>query len=129
MAINIFYKQIALAEKLGVPTEEEAKTYLDNFARVSALKDELAYVKVIKRITKALRQEMIALDVVTQAEIIAHKIVDVSESRYLQLKEFYRCKSLDETKRKFDANQRAREEAAAQREPGYKPTEPDVPVE
>lgn len=72
---------------------------------------------------------MIALGVVTQEEIIALLIVDVSESRYLQLKEFYRCKSLDETKRKFDANQRAREEAAAQREPGYKPTEPVVPVE
>ena len=127
--VNIFYKQIALAEKLGVPTEEEAKTYLDNFARASALKDELVYVKVIKRITKALRQEMIALEVVTQAELLAHQIVDVSESRYQQIKEFYKCKSLDETKRKFDINQRAREEAAAQREPGYKPTEPDAPVE
>lgn len=127
--VNIFYKQIALAEKLGVPTEEEAKTYLDNFARASALKDELVYVKVIKRITKALRQEMIALEVVTQAELIEHQIVDVSESRYLQIKEFYKCKSLDETKRKFDINQRAREEAAARREPGYKPTEPVVPVE
>lgn len=126
---NIFYKQIALAEKLGVPTEEEAKTYLDNFARASALKDELVYVKVIKRITKALRQEMIALEVVTQAELLAHQIVDVSESRYLQIKEFYKCKSLDEVKRKFDINQQRREEAAAQREPGYKPTEPVVPVE